>query len=87
MTLLPPKQAKVLDALDHLTRDDYYIGFKFLSVNTGLDVAEVRRLVRALARKGLAAYGRGLWSEDGGPAGSGYRCTKLGRVIAKELRP
>lgn len=40
---------------------------------------EVRRIVRQLARKGLAEYVRGLFSEsDGMIAGSGYCITPAG---------
>lgn len=34
---------------------------------------------RSLARKGFAEYARGLWTDDGTPAGSGYACTQSGR--------
>jgi hypothetical protein len=43
-----------------------------------LDRKAVRRACRALARKGLTQYGRGLWTDDG-PYGSGYRITTAGR--------
>jgi len=49
-----------------------------------LDRASVRRSVRVLARKGLAEYYRGLWTEDGEPAGAGYCITPAG---IKELSP
>lgn len=40
--------------------------------------SKVRALVRGLAAKGFARYERGLFTEDGEPAGSGYRCTGEG---------
>ena len=42
------------------------------------DIKHVRRLVRSLARKGLALYVKGLFSEEGITAGSGYRATQEG---------
>jgi len=55
------------------TGDFGYRRFDDISANTGLDRRTVRRACRSLTRKGLAEYGRGLWTEDGEPAGSGYR--------------
>lgn len=43
-----------------------------------MDRAIIRRACRSLARKGLAEFHRGLWSDDGEPAGSGYGATKAG---------
>ena len=55
-----------------------YLGFASLSSETRLDRKKVRRACRSLARKGLAEYGRGLWTEDGELAGSGYAATPVG---------
>jgi DNA-binding MarR family transcriptional regulator len=54
----------------------YYM--RHIAKVTGLDLVQVRRSVRALARKGLAEYVRGLFDEDGMVAGSGYCCTRAG---------
>lgn len=43
-----------------------------------LEYSQVRRAVRSLAKKGLTEYLRGLMTEDGLVAGSGYCCTKEG---------
>jgi len=61
-------------------RDDY-CGFSFLSFRQiedriGLDRKKIRRACRSLARKGEAEFSSGLWTEDGGMAGSGYAATK-----------
>lgn len=45
---------------------------------TGFERQEVRRICRYLARKGFAVYSRGLWTEEGEPAGAGYAITKEG---------
>ena len=43
-----------------------------------LDRKQVRRACRSLARKGLAQFGSGLFTEDGEVAGSGYTATREG---------
>ena len=48
------------------------------------DRARIRRACRSLARKGLAEYMRGLWTEDGEMAGAGYGITKAGVERLKE---
>lgn len=78
-------EQKVLHALG-LGRDEFgYFSFATITAETGLDRKVVRRACRALARKGLAEYGKGLWSEDGEPAGSGYAITKQGAKALPEL--
>ena len=54
--------------------------FNFKGITKRCDVEPhlIRRVVRALARKGLAQYERSLWCDDGMPAGAGYRCTDAG---------
>ena len=54
--------------------------FEPIAVNTGLDRKVVRRACRSLARKGLAQFIRGLWDDEGNPAGSGYGPTELAFV-------
>ena len=78
---MSPNEAKALAALAEAYSD--YEEFCFLSFagiarRSGLDPKLVRRTVRSLARKGFALYGRGLWTDDGEMAGSGYCCTKEG---------
>lgn len=75
---------KVLAALAESYNDyeDFcYSNFQRLIADTGLDRATVRRSCRFLTRKGLAQFGRGLWTEDGEPAGSGYSATKAGAEL------
>jgi len=78
---MSPNELKALNALAEVFRDfdEYsYLGFKSIAERSGLEPRLVRRTVRSLARKGFAEYGRGLWTEDGELAGSGYRCTRAG---------
>jgi hypothetical protein len=82
-------ERKVLSAL-HDAYSDYedfcYLGFAGIMSRTGLDRKIVRRSARSLARKGLAQFGSGLWTDDGEPAGSGYRCTKEGAALIHDER-
>jgi hypothetical protein len=68
---------KVLEALSESY--GYFFSFAALMYETKMERREVRRIVRHLARRGLTEYGKGLWSEDGEPAGSGYRITEAGQ--------
>jgi len=82
--VLPKVSEREMMALNALAGidEDHYLNFKSIARRSKLDLKYVRRSVRALARKGLAEYGKGLWTEDGEPAGSGYRCTVAGRAAA-----
>lgn len=59
--------------------EDNWLAFSFraLSRQTGghLDQNRIRAACHGLAERGLARFERGLWTEDGEPAGSGYRAT------------
>lgn len=59
--------------------------FKTIAEQSGLEPHTVRRTVRSLARKGLAEYQRGLFTDDGMIAGSGYACTKAGADLIESL--
>ena len=82
-----PEHLKVLEALAPFEYEDFlYYNFASLMGDTGFDRAKVRRIVRCLARKGLAKYARGLWTEEGEPAGSGYAITEAGRKLLGETK-
>jgi hypothetical protein len=61
----------------------YCMNFAAIGDLAKLDRRNVRRACRSLRRKGLAEFQIGLWTEDGGPAGSGYSANKAGRDRAK----
>lgn len=79
---------KVLEALNEEgcnIVDWNYLTFATIAGRTKLDRQEVRRIARHLARKGLTEYGRGLWTEDGEPFGSGYRITEAGAAALEAV--
>lgn len=79
------REMKALNALAGVFgADGDYLNFEGVARRSGLDPKHVRRTVRALARKGLAEYGKGLWNDDGEPAGAGYRCTVAGFEAAEQ---
>lgn len=65
--------------------DEQCIYFRTIAERSGLPLDKVRRTVRALARKGLAVYERGLFDDDGMVAGSGYRCSEEGAELASAI--
>ena len=75
------KQMAILDFLASRGSiwEPWYMPFAPISDATDLGRREVRRLVRALKRKGYADFSHGLMTEDGEFAGSGYAITKAGR--------
>lgn len=66
---------------EHYSSEGWCFSFRPIAAETGLDRQRVRRACRSLARKGLTEYVRGLWSDSGEPAGSGYCCTKAGHEV------
>lgn len=83
MTQINEKERKVLAILAEAYEPDEWgaYAFKSLSLQTKLEVKEVRRACRSLAKKGLAQYERTLWNEDTGPCGAGYRATEEGAAL------
>lgn len=82
---MTPDQTKVLKAFAQLCEehgDDYYWCFSTIGAAAGLDRRRVRLAVRALARKGLARYAKGLTNDDGEMAGAGYAVTPAGNAAA-----
>jgi hypothetical protein len=75
-------ERKVLEQLVEAYDPDEWGAYAFRSLanQTKLDIPQVRRACRSLARKGLAAYERTLWNDDG-PAGAGYRATEEGAAF------
>ena len=80
---LSDRQRRVLiDMLNQGAGPDCGIFFRTLAPRDD-DIPETRRIVRALARKGLAVFMRGLFDDDGRVVGSGYGLTKEGVARAE----
>jgi hypothetical protein len=79
MADLSHNETIALKALCEVSGDWDYLSFKLICKRSGLNLVETRQAVRSLADRGCAAFSRGLWTEDGEPAGSGYRATDDGR--------
>lgn len=76
---LTPKQERCMIVLGDVPDTDFgYLSFRAIMFETGLSRSDVRRSVRALARKGMAKFSNGLFTEDGEMAGSGYCATEIG---------
>ena len=60
--------------------------FRFIAAGTKLEIKQVRRACRSLAKKGLAEYVRGLFDDEGFTAGSGYCATEKGRELGDKLK-
>jgi transcription initiation factor IIE alpha subunit len=84
-----PKHGDCLCSLAWRTapRGEMCVGFDPICRDTDLPRNEVRRIIRHLARKGLAEFHRGLCNEDGEFAGAGYCITKAGQELAEKIDP
>lgn len=67
--------------------DNYggYWSFDGIRQHIGLqfEKKQIRRGCRSLARKGLTQYCRGLWTDEGEPAGASYAATVAGRDLIR----
>lgn len=79
---LNPTEVKVLAALTSV--HGCVLAFRDVGRRVRLNRAEIRRACRSLARKSLAKFCFGCWTEDGEPYGSGYSATELGSQSADE---
>lgn len=89
MSKLLPHHARILIALNDCSAPygEFCANFKHIAKAANMDdIPEVRRIVRVLARKGLAEFWRGLITDDGSFAGAGYCITHAGRQLVAEKR-
>lgn len=85
-TPLTDAELRVLECLsDHYNADANCFPFKPLSEQCELTIDVVADAVRSLTRRGYAQFVRGLWDDEGKPAGSGYCCTRAGRDFFRTL--
>jgi len=80
-----PTEHAVLEVLEANSRRDgeLCITFSWIADDAKLALKEVRRACRSLKKKGLAEFYRGLMTEDGEVAGSGYCVSKAGEAYLK----
>lgn len=84
---LSENQLKVLKLLaEYHSADANCLFFSYISKETGIETRLVRLACRAMARKGLTEFVRGLFDEEGMAAGSGYCCTSLGRDVIDRMQ-
>lgn len=76
---MPPDHLAVLKFLKAHTSEEACYPFAPICRATRLNRKRVRLACRALARKGWAEFYRGLCTNDGDFAGSGYCVTAAGR--------
>lgn len=69
----------------HSTAFDWFAYPLSVFTNDEIDREFARGYLRSMRARGLAAYERGLFDDDGMPAGSGYRITEAGRARLAEL--
>jgi DNA-binding MarR family transcriptional regulator len=79
------REKQALLALACVSQAGWCLSFKGIADRSSLEPHQVRRTVRALARKGLAEFHRGLFDDEGSVAGSGYCCTDQGQALAAEI--
>lgn len=79
MTELTKDEWDVLGALEMGYNSELAYSFAQVSANIDLDCNVVASACRKLRGLGYAEYTRGLMTEDGECAGSGYSCTDAGR--------
>lgn len=58
--------------------EEFYFSSTWLHDRTGVNLLLVRAILRNLTDNGLVSYCRGLMTEDGNVAGSGYAATMAG---------
>lgn len=82
--LLPHHQKVLAWLVEEYSEDFGYHCFESIMSGTQLDRRTVRLACRALARKRLTDFKRGLWTDCGEPRGAGYSATDAGvAAIAK----
>lgn len=79
-------ELRALEVLsDHYNSEGNCLYFKTIASLSGIEPKKVRRVVRSLARKGLAEFTRGLFDDEGNVAGSGYCCTPAGKTLFEAI--
>ena len=85
VTKVSEREQAVLNILaNHYENDEANcLYMSYIANELKLEISQVRRAVRSLARKGLAILERGLMDYDGYLQGGGYRSTSGGYELIK----
>ncbi len=75
-------ELSILRALGTVSEPGWCRNLRSTSEMTGIPREVCRAIIRGLIDNGEAEYHRGLWSEDGMPAGAGYCVTIKGQQRA-----
>lgn len=75
----------ILKALEEADRQEMCLNLFGLQTRTGLPRETLRGIAADLRAEGLAAHKKGLWSDDGTPAGAGYCITKAGKEALRAI--
>lgn len=87
MTKVSEREHKALEALFETycnSEEGACIYSRTIASRSGLKENEARNAVRALVRKGLAEYHRGLFDDEGMVAGSGFCLSKEGAELMEK---
>lgn len=79
MIKLSTLEQQTLLAWEDVHADFGYLNFRGVAQRCTTPQHQIRRVVRALARKSMLQFGRGLFTDEGEVAGSGYGLTQAGR--------
>ena len=71
----------ILEALDGVFEPGWCLSLYGLKARTDLPRETLRGIIADMRAEGLVSYHKGLWSDDGMPAGAGYAITEAGRAV------
>lgn len=77
---LSKTESAVFAAWNECDEDFGYLSFGAVAEKSGVEHHKIRRAVRAIARKGLLQFARGLTNDDGEFYGAGYGLTAQGKA-------
>lgn len=83
--LLSKAETEVFKAWDGVPHDFGYLSFRSAAERSGVEHCKIRRAVRAISRKGLLQFEKGLWNDDGSLYGAGYGLTDAGREYLEKI--
>ncbi len=80
-TPIPEVEKMILEGIHDTCYDDYAAGYDSFEDWTGLTHKDLKPILLEMRNKGLVTYEKGLMTDDGEVAGSGYMITYKGKCI------